>query len=274
MPQPYPCSAPRRSSGYRLYLTNRYNVPRVPYLSYIKMSSRIKSLLRRHLPEYATEITVILISLGLLIFATLTGEMLEGETSGFDRYVLLLFRNPADLSDPIGPQSLEVLVRDATALGGVLILSLLCISACVYLWLGRQRKLAIFLAISVSAGSLLNTLLKQLIVRPRPDIFNHATDAALSSFPSGHAMMSTIVYLTLGALLSLSSSDRRIKINILFWSVFLPLIVGISRLYLGVHWPTDIIAGWVAGATWSLLCLAVYHRFINQNHSSDSSQNS
>ena len=230
------------------------------------MSPAKKSLLRRHLPEYATEITLVLISLGLLVFATLTGEMLEGETIGFDRYLLLLFRNPANLADPIGPQSLEILVRDVTALGGVLILSLLCIFVCIYLWLHNQRKLAIFLAISVSVGSLLNSLLKWVIVRPRPDIVPHATDAALSSFPSGHAMMSTVVYLTLGALLSLSTDDRRIKIYILFWSVFLPLMVGISRLYLGVHWPTDIIAGWVAGATWSLLCLGVYHRFINDNH--------
>ncbi len=77
-----------------------------------------KSPLHRHLPEYATEITLILISLGLLIFAMLTGEMLEGETIGFDRYVLLLFRNPANPADPIGPQSLEILVRNATAIGG------------------------------------------------------------------------------------------------------------------------------------------------------------
>jgi len=230
------------------------------------MSPAKTSLLHRHLPEYATEITLILISLGLFIFAMLTGEILEGETTSFDRYVLLLFRNPTDLADPIGPQSLEIIVRDATALGGVLVLSLMCIFVCVYLWLHRQPKLAIFLAISVALGMALNTVLKSVIVRPRPDIVPHATDAALSSFPSGHAMMSTVVYLTLGALLSLSTSDRRIKFYILFWSVFLPLIVGISRLYLGVHWPTDIIAGWIAGATWSLLCLAVYHRFINDNH--------
>jgi undecaprenyl-diphosphatase len=238
------------------------------------MSPAKTSLLRRHLPEYATEITLILISLGLLIFATLTGEMLEGETIGFDRYVLLLFRNPADLADPIGPQSLEILVRDATALGGVLVLSLMCIFVCIYLWLRRQRKLATFLAISVALGMALNTVLKWMIVRPRPDIVPHATDAALSSFPSGHAMMSTVVYLTLGALLSLSTSDRRIKFYILSWSVFLPLMIGISRLYLGVHWPTDIIAGWIAGATWSLLCLGVYHRFINDNHSQVGTHNS
>lgn len=219
------------------------------------------SFLRRHFPEYATEISLFLISLGLLIFARLTGKMINGETGKFDQTVLLWFRNPEDLADPVGPQVLEVIVRDITALGGVMLLSLLCLCVFGYLWLQKQRKLAGFVLACVVAGTMMNTLLKELIARPRPDIFAHATDAALSSFPSGHAMMSTIVFLTLGALLSLSTENKRIKTYILLWSVLLPFIVGISRLYLGVHWPTDIIAGWVAGATWSLLCLLIYDRF-------------
>jgi undecaprenyl-diphosphatase len=222
-----------------------------------------KSPLRRHLPEYATEITLIFISLGLFVFFRLTEHMLDGSTGDFDRRVLLWFRNPQDLSDPIGPHSLEVAVRDATALGGLLILGLLTLITCGYLWLSRQRGLAIFIGVSITLGTLINTLLKDLIARARPDLFAHATDAAFSSFPSGHAMMSTMVYLTLGGLLSLSTENRRIKAYILFWSVLLPLIVGLSRLYLGVHWPTDIIAGWIAGAIWSLLCLWVYLHFFN-----------
>lgn len=223
------------------------------------------SPLRRHLPEYATEISLVLISLGLFVFFKITEQMLEGQTGDFDRRVLLWFRNPEDVSMPRGPHSLDVLIRDITALGGVLILGLLTISSCGYLWLRRQAGLAIFVAVSISFGTLVNTVLKEVIARPRPDLFSHATDAAFSSFPSGHAMMSTMVFLTLGALLSLSSNDGRIKVYILSWSVLLPLMVGISRLYLGVHWPTDIIAGWIAGATWSLLCLWVYHHFFNNN---------
>jgi len=217
------------------------------------------------LPEYVTEISLVLISLGLFMFIRLTGHMLDGSTDDFDRRVLLWFRNPLDISDPVGPQSLEVLVRDITALGGVFILGLLGSVSCGYLWLRRMRGLAVFVAASITLGTLINTLLKEVIARGRPDIFAHGTDAAFSSFPSGHAMMSTMVFLTLGVLLSLSTQERRIKIYILAWSVFLPLIVGLSRLYLGVHWPTDIIAGWIAGATWSLLCLWVYHHFINGN---------
>ncbi len=223
------------------------------------------SPLRRHLPEYATEIALILISLGLFVFFKITEKMLDGETGDFDQRVLLWFRNPDDVTLSRGPQSLEVLIRDVTALGGVLILGLLSLSSCGYLWLRRQRGLALFVAVSVSLGTLVNTVLKEVIARPRPDLFAHATDAAFSSFPSGHAMMSTMVFLTLGALLSLSSENRRIKVYLLSWSVLLPLMVGISRLYLGVHWPTDIIAGWIAGATWSLLCLWTYHHFFSDN---------
>ena len=188
--------------------------------------------------------------------------MVEGDTRSFDQSVLLWFRNKDDLSDPIGPQWLEVVMRDITALGGLLILGLLTIAACGYLWLTQRHKLALFVAVSIPAGALLNTLLKEYFTRPRPDIVPHGTGAALSSFPSGHAMMSAVVFLTLGALLSLSTENTRIKIYILFWSVFLTVIVGISRVYLGVHWPTDIIAGWIAGGTWAVLCLLVGHRLL------------
>ncbi|MDX2478335.1 MAG: phosphatase PAP2 family protein [Gammaproteobacteria bacterium] len=218
-----------------------------------------QSLEKNHLIEYAIEISLVLLSLGLFGFFKLTEEVVEGDTRGFDQSVLLWFRNKADLSDPIGPQWLEVVVRDITALGGLVILGLLTIAACGYLWLTQRHKLALFVAVSIPAGALLNTLLKEYFTRPRPDIVPHGTGAALSSFPSGHAMMSAVVFLTLGALLSLSTENTRIKIYILFWSVFLTVIVGISRVYLGVHWPTDIIAGWIAGGTWAVLCLLVGH---------------
>jgi undecaprenyl-diphosphatase len=218
-----------------------------------------KPLVKNQLIEYTTEISLVLVSLGLFGFIRLTEEVVEGDTVGFDQAVLLWFRNKADLSDPIGPQWLEVVVRDITAIGGLLILGLLTLAACGYLWLTQRHKLALFVAVSIPAGSLLNTLLKEYFTRPRPDIVPHGTSASLSSFPSGHAMMSAIVFLTLGALLSLSTENRSIKIYILAWSVFLTVLVGISRVYLGVHWPTDIIAGWIAGGTWAMLCLLTGH---------------
>ena len=222
--------------------------------------------LKKHLPEYVTEIGIILVSIGLFGFIKLAEEVAEGEVLSFDQRVLLWFRNQADLTDPIGPEWLEVVVRDITALGGLFTLVLLTLAACGYLWLRRQHHLALYVAVSVASGSLLNTLLKSFFSRPRPDLVPHETTAALSSFPSGHAMMSALVFLTLGALLSLSSDDRHIKIYILSWSVTLTVLVGISRIYLGVHWPTDILAGWIAGATWAIICLLVSNRLLRTRY--------
>jgi len=221
---------------------------------------------RRRLPEYKTEIALILVSLGLFTFFKLMEQVLAGETGSFDRSILLWFRNSNDLTDPIGPQWLETVVRDITALGGFLVLGMLSLFVVGYLWLKQRHRMAAFVGISVFTGIALNTLLKELITRPRPDIISHSTGAALSSFPSGHTMMSTVVFLTLGALLSLATEDRKIKFYILFWSILLPLIVGLSRLYLGVHWPTDIIAGWIAGATWALICLLLSQWFLKSRH--------
>jgi undecaprenyl-diphosphatase len=203
-----------------------------------------------------------LVSIGLFAFIRLADKVGDERTLGFDERILMLFRDSSDLSEPIGPAWVEVVVRDVSALGGLLALGLLTVAACGYLWLKRKHQLAIFVAISVAGGSLANTLLKGFIGRPRPDIVPHGTSAALSSFPSGHAMMSAVVFLTLGALLALSADERRVKIYILAWSVLLTVAVGVSRVYLGVHWPTDVIAGWIAGAIWATLCLMLSRRIV------------
>ena len=218
--------------------------------------------LRSFLPEYVTEIVVIILSLGLFAFIKLSGEVVNGETEGFDQRLLLMLRNPADLSDPIGPHWLEVIVRDLTALGGVVNLSLLTTAVCGYFLLQHRHRMALFVLLSIAGGSLFNSLLKEMFERPRPGLVPHATEAAMSSFPSGHAMMSAVAFLTLGALLANACDKFRIKLYILGWSLLLTVLVGVSRVYLGVHWPTDIIAGWVAGGLWALLALLASSWFV------------
>lgn len=208
-----------------------------------------------HAAEYLTEGAVLAVSAGLLAFALLSGTVMSGGTSGFDQSVLLALRDPKNPVDPLGPEWFGIVVRDISALGGFTVLTLVTLAACGYLWLGGRPRFALYLLISIAGGSLANTVLKGLFDRPRPDLVPHGTPAALSSFPSGHAMMSAVVFLTLGALLAYAAEDRRIKAYILTWALLLTLLVAFSRVYLGVHWPTDVIAGWVAGSTWALICL-------------------
>ena len=190
------------------------------------------------------------------VFIQLADEVMEGETHGFDSTILLALRN-ADPADPIGPPSLEVVMSDLTALGGYTVLTLISSLAVVYLLIRRKASSAWLVAASAIGGMLLNHMLKTGFDRPRPTLVAHLAEIHTLSFPSGHAMLSAIIYLTLGALLARSQSSRAIKGYIMAAAISLTLLVGISRIYLGVHWPTDVLAGWCIGAAWALLCLQV-----------------
>lgn len=193
-------------------------------------------------------------SMGIWAFIEVADEVVEGETRNFDAFVLRGLRNPTDLADPLGPRWVEEMARDFTALGGVGVL-LLISAACVgYLLLVRKRHAAWFVLLAVSSGMLLSTLFKSGFDRPRPDLVAHYSHVYTASFPSGHAMMSALVYLTLGALLARMHDGRGVKAFFLATAAFITALVGISRVYLGVHWPTDVLAGWSAGAAWAIAC--------------------
>ena len=199
---------------------------------------------------------------GLFVLQRLTSEVLEGETFRFDEAILLALRRPGELAVPIGPAWLTHAVDDITSLGGVTVLSLLTVLITVYLMLDRRWPIAIFVFSSVLTGWLASTTLKILVARPRPDIVPHLVEVSDLSFPSGHAMVSAVTYLTLGALLARTQRYRSTRIFVMGAGVFLAVIVGLSRIYLGVHYPTDVFAGWCAGALWALGCWLISKQFV------------
>lgn len=189
----------------------------------------------------------------LWLFIALASDVIEGETHGFDRRILLALRNPADLSDPIGPAWVEEMMRDFSGLGSTAVLTVLTAAAVAYLLLAGKDRTALVVLLSIGSGQILSTALKLFFERPRPDLVPHATVVYTSSFPSGHSTMSAIVYLTLGALLARVEARRRERVFLVVLGALLTFLVGTSRVYLGVHWPTDVLGGWTIGAAWALL---------------------
>ncbi len=190
----------------------------------------------------------------VLLFLELAEEVVEGETRSVDRTILLAFRVDGTPDDPLGPRWLEEFARDVTALGSIGVLTMLTVATVGFLLLARRWQAALFVAAATGGGMLASTLLKLLFERERPDIVPHAAYVATASFPSGHAMLSAAVYLTLGALIARLVRDRRLKAYVLLSAAFLAVAIGVTRVYLGVHWPSDVLAGWAAGAFWALAC--------------------
>lgn len=180
-------------------------------------------------------------------------EMLEGDTHTIDMQILTALRDPADQSNPLGPHWLVELMRDYSALGGIGILAFLTIAAATYLFVIRKPLKAWFLLAAVVSGTILTNILKAGFDRPRPDLMPHDTFTFTTSFPSGHSMMAALVYLTLGGLLAQNETRYRLKIFIMAIAVFMAVMVGISRVYLGAHWASDVLAGWLAGSAWALI---------------------
>ena len=197
---------------------------------------------------------------GVLAFILIAGTVFNGGFRGIDEALLLALRNPADLSDPLGPAWFEEMVRDLTALGSTAVLTLIVLAVSGFLYLtDRPRKALAVLGWS-AAGALLSTVTKLGFARPRPDLVPHGAEVYTHSFPSGHALSSAVIFLTLGAMLALVQDSRRIKFYVLAFAVMLTVIVGLSRVYLGVHWPSDVLAGWALGAAWATLGWLVFRR--------------
>jgi undecaprenyl-diphosphatase len=207
--------------------------------------------------ERMTLCAIILAASLLFAFATLANAVTQGSTHAFDEWLIVALRTPGDLADPIGPKWIEEMMRDFTALGSTGVLTLMVLAIAGLLAMTRKGYAALFVLGSVAGGVLISQAMKWAYARPRPDLVPHGAEVFTASFPSGHSMMAAIVYLTLGALLARTQNGRRVKTYVLTVAVLLTVLVGVSRVYLGVHWPTDVLAGWALGGMWALICLLV-----------------
>jgi undecaprenyl-diphosphatase len=216
------------------------------------MNNTARTLLNRI--EFPVLVAGLVIAGGLWGFEELMEVARATTPHAFDTEILLAFRKAGQPDNPIGPLWLEGAMRDVTSLGSASVLALITTAAIVYLLLIRKPGAALLMLVAVAGGQILSSTLKFDIERPRPDLVSHLVDVASLSFPSGHAMLSAVTYLTLGSMAARFLPGRITRIYVLSLAVLTTLLVGISRIYLGVHWPSDVLAGWSAGFAWAMLC--------------------
>lgn len=203
--------------------------------------------------SWGPALLVAIAALGALAFFYIGHEVGEDELRQFDSAVLLWLRNPADLSQPVGPPWLAESVLEVTALGGYTLIILLVAAVIGFLLVAGLRGPALFVFLSVVTGWLASQVLKSFYERPRPDLVPQLDVVHTASFPSGHATMAALVYLTLAAVIARLTDKTSLRVYVFAAAGLISMIVGFSRVYLGVHWPSDVIAGWVLGAAWAAL---------------------
>ena len=232
------------------------------------MKTFARTLLNRL--EFPVLLAGLVIASGLWGFEELMEVARAGTPHAFDTEILLAFRKAGQPDSPIGPPWLEGAMRDITSLGSASVLVLITAAVIVYLLMIRRPATALLIFIAVAGGQVLSSLLKAGIDRPRPDLVSHLVNETSFSFPSGHAMLSAVTYLTLGSLAARFLHGRTTKIFVLCLAVLTTVLVGISRVYLGVHWPSDVLAGWCAGFAWAMLCWLVARVLQRRNAVTDS----
>jgi undecaprenyl-diphosphatase len=199
--------------------------------------------------------------MSILFFIKVADEVVEQDTQKFDNRILTFLRHRDNPATPIGPAWLGKMSHEITSLGSWPVVLLITAIVAGATFLAGRRRAGLWMLVTVFSGTLVMAALKMLFSRPRPDIVPHLEIVTTTSFPSGHSMLSAIVYLTLGAMLAQILTGHRLKIYSLLIASGLTFIVGISRVFLGVHYPTDVLAGWAAGLAWALLCwLAAFYR--------------
>ena len=192
-------------------------------------------------------------------FAVMVYLVTHDLTAGFDARGLLSYRTGEDLH-PRGPELIFESVRDVTALGGVFLRNLFAIAAVVALLFLKLRREAVLYAATVVSGWLANTGVKLLVGRERPQIVPHLTEAGGESFPSGHSFGAAVVYIGMAIAFASLSQRESVRYTILLSAMAISALVAWSRVMLGVHFPSDVIAGWLGGAGWAFLAAAILYR--------------
>ena len=228
--------------------------------------SRIRGLLpapiRRYVDALDVEALMLLgaamtVVIAALVFLFVSGEVMEGDTQAFDEGIVKWFRRPDDPALPRGPAWAREVGIDITALGSFSVMLLLVLAVSGFLWIHREKRLIALLLLSTGTGFALNALLKEFFARPRPSVVPHLREVVTPSFPSGHATVSAVVYLTIGVLLFEVVKGRRARLYCLAVAMAATGLVGLSRVYLGVHYPSDVLAGWAIGIGWAGVCWLV-----------------
>lgn len=193
------------------------------------------------------------IALTILLFLWLWSEVAEGEVSAIDQRILFAFRKSGELQTMAGPTWLRQTMLDVTTLGGTTVLALVISGSALFVYMKGAHRMALVIVGATVSGALMVTLLKGYFLRPRPTLVDHLVIEHSASFPSGHAANSAIVYLTIAVLFSRVEDSLRTRLFVLSVALLLTLAIGISRVALGVHWPSDVLAGWMFGTCWACL---------------------
>ena len=209
----------------------------------------------RHANSFYTALGIYLIGgatiaiAGTALFVELASHVRSGATQTFDDGVMRWMA--AHRIEWIERSLLEI-----TSLGtGLVVMVIVAISA-LFLVATQHRFSAFLLLVASGGGIVLNAILKSSFDRQRPRLFEWLTEPSSSSFPSGHAMSSAIVYFTVAYLIARLERRRWMRALTITIALLLVLLISVSRLYLGVHYPSDVIAGVIIGLAWAGFCLA------------------
>ena len=200
--------------------------------------------------EIAALSALLIIALGVMTFVEVADDMTEADGQMFDQAVLHWLQPVA--GQPRGPWWLQEAAADLTSLGGISVLTLFAVIAFSFLLIQRKRLSALLLVVGLAGGVALSEGLKALFERARPPAAYQAVETLNASFPSGHALLSTVFYLSVAVMMTRAFPKRRLKAYVLGVGMVFALMVGLTRVYLGAHWASDVLAGWSVGAAWAM----------------------